>query len=276
MYFLCTTCGTQYPSSPVAPKRCSICDEERQYVNPNGQSWTTLEELRESQTYMNEFIREEDGLYSLTTKPRLAIGQTAYVVQAGDFKLLWDCVAYLDEPTLQALKDLGGINAIAISHPHYYTTHVEWTKALNVPVYLHEADKEWVVRQDSSTQFWSGEKLELAPGLALHRLGGHFDGGTVVHWEQGNDGKGILLTGDIIQVVQDTRWVSFMYSYPNLIPLPAFKVKLIADRVKELKFDRIYNAFHRAVKAHASESVQRSAERYIQALEGKHGNKPGS
>ncbi|RIX50105.1 MBL fold metallo-hydrolase [Paenibacillus nanensis] len=271
MQYVCTTCGTQYPSAPEAPERCLICDEERQYVNPNGQSWTTLEALRESKTYSNEIKKEEDGLYSLSTRPRFAIGQTAYLVQAGGFHLLWDCVAYLDEHTLQALAELGGVDAIAISHPHYYTTHAEWAKALGVPVYLHVDDRQWAVRQDSSTVFWSGEKLELAPGLALHRLGGHFDGGTVAHWEQGNDGKGVLLTGDIIQVVQDRRWVSFMYSYPNLIPLPAFKVKRIADKVRDLPFDRIYNAFNRMVKANAAESVQRSAARYIQALEGKHG-----
>lgn len=66
----------------------------------------------------------------------------------------------------------------------------------------------------------------------------------------------------------DRNWVSFMYSYPNLIPLPAAKVEDIADRVSGLKFDRIYNSFHRVVKENASQSVQKSAKRYIAALEG--------
>lgn len=268
--YVCHTCGTQYPPSLFPPERCSICDEERQYVRKDGQTWTTLEDLRESHTYRNEFKREETGLTSITTKPNFAIGQSAYVVQTEGFNLLWDCIAYHDEQTLDTLKAMGGIDAIAISHPHYYTTHMEWARALNVPVYLHEDDREWVVRHDAAVTFWSGDKLGLAPGLSLHRLGGHFDGGTVAHWEQGNEGKGVLLTGDIIQVAADRRWVSFMYSYPNMIPLPAFQVEDIANRVKALRFDRIYNAFNRIVEERAHEAVQASARRYIDALEGKY------
>lgn len=78
----------------------------------------------------------------------------------------------------------------------------------------------------------------------------------------------MLLTGDVIQVVPDQNWVSFMYSYPNLIPLPAEKVRDIASKVGALPFNRIYNAFHRIVKEDARAAVQKSAERYIAALDG--------
>jgi hypothetical protein len=266
---ICTTCGTQYPLSSEPPERCAICDEERQYINPNGQSWTTLESMRESNQYTNEILHEEEGLYSITTKPEFAIGQTAYFVQNQGFNLLWDCITYLDNSTLEEVKKLGGVQAIALSHPHYYSAQVVWAEALDAPIYIHEDDKEWVMRPSDKIQFWSGETLELVDSLTLHRLGGHFKGGTVLHWENGNDGKGILLTGDIIQVVADRKWVSFMYSYPNLIPRPAKKVAEIAGKVAGLKFDRLYNAFHRVVLENANESVQKSAERYIAALEGK-------
>ncbi|KIL34779.1 hypothetical protein SD71_17220 [Cohnella kolymensis] len=265
--YICTTCGTQNSSSELPPARCSICDEARQFVNPDGQAWTTLAEMRDGKTFRNMISHDEENLYSITTEPEFAIGQTAYLVKADGFNLLWDCITYLDDQTLQQLEELGGIDAIGISHPHYYSAMVEWAQAFHVPVYLHADDKEWVMRSSDSIHFWSGEQLKLAGGLSLHRLGGHFQGGTVLHWASGNEGKGILLTGDIIQVAADRRWVSFMYSYPNLIPLPAAKVQDIAHRVKDLKFDRIYNAFHRVVKENAAESVQKSAERYIKALQ---------
>ena len=47
----------------------------------------------------------------------------------------------------------------------------------------------------------------------------------MLHWAGGADGRGALLSGDIVQVVPDRRYVSFMYSYPNLIPLPAAAVE---------------------------------------------------
>lgn len=265
--YICVTCGVQYEGSIQEPERCVICNEERQYVNPIGQSWITLETMKK-ENYQNIIGLEEKGLYSVKTSPAFGIGQTAYIVQSEGFNLLWDCLSFIDDRTINKIKELGGINAIALSHPHYYSTQVEWAEVFNVPIYIHEDDEEWVMRPSDKIIFWSGNSLEVHVGLVVHRLGGHFKGGAVLEWKNGNEEKGILLTGDIIQVVADNQWVSFMYSYPNLIPLPANKVQEIADIVNELKFDRIYNAFHRVVKEKAKMSVQKSAKRYVDALNG--------
>lgn len=267
--YICVTCGTEYPPSENPPENCSICNEERQYVNPHGQSWTTLTKMKTDSSYQNEILSEEDGLYSLTTKPGFAIGQTAYLVQGKGFNLLWDCLTYLDERTVAEIERLGGLQAIALSHPHYYSSQVEWAETFDVPIFIHEDDRQWIMRPSDHIHLWSGEKLQLSEGLSLHRLGGHFKGGTVLLWEDGAHGQGALLTGDIIQVVADHKWVSFMYSYPNLIPLPAKKVADISSRVSALQFHRLYNAFHRVVEEHAKDAVKRSADRYIAALEGK-------
>lgn len=267
--YICRTCGTQYSTSPESPESCAICNEERQYVHPDGQTWTTLEELRDGKQYQNKLVSLEKGLTSITTTPSFAIGQSAYLVETNPFCLLWDCIPFLDEDTIKSIKEKGGLDAIALSHPHYYSTQVEWAEIFDCPIYIHEDDQEWVQRPSDRIVFWSGDVLELHKGLTIHRLGGHYRGGAVLHWADGNEGKGILLTGDIIQVVSDHRWVSFMYSYPNLIPLPASKVKQIAEQVKSIPFDRIYNAFHKCVREDANGAVQRSAERYVAALVGK-------
>lgn len=78
----------------------------------------------------------------------------------------------------------------------------------------------------------------------------------------------VMLSWDIIQVVADTDWVSFMYSYPNLIPLPPEKVQEIAEKVQPLTFDELYNAFHKKVSKDANNAVQLSAQRYIAAIRG--------
>ncbi|MCF6409438.1 MBL fold metallo-hydrolase [Pseudalkalibacillus salsuginis] len=267
--FICTTCGVQYPESTHEPESCPICREERQYVNPKGQDWTTLYTMIESRGYKNEIEQEEENLYSIKTTPGFGIGQTAYLVREDGFNVLWDCITYLDQKTIKAIGKLGGIDAIALSHPHYYSTQVEWAHAFDAPIYIHGDDRQWVMEPSERIHFWSGEELQLKSGITLHRLGGHFSGGAVLHWKEGNAGKGVLLTGDIIQVVADQNWVSFMYSYPNLIPLPARKVEDIANRVRPLGFDRIYSAFHKIVKTKANEAVQRSAKRYMDAIEGK-------
>jgi len=255
--FLCVTCGTEYPDSPAPPSRCAICDEERQYVGFDGQRWTTLSELRGGHT--NEWIEWEPGVTAIRTQPAFAIGQRAFYFQS----MLWDCISLLDEATMKAIGQRGGLKAIAISHPHYYTTMVAWMDAFDVPVYLHEADRKWVMRPDPRLVFWSGETKQLHDGITLIRAGGHFDGGTVLHWPGGERGKGTLFTGDIIQVVPDRRWVSFMYSYPNLIPLSLAAVQRIAASVEPFEFDRIYGAFHPLqVDTDAKNAIRRSVERY--------------
>jgi hypothetical protein len=267
-HFICVTCGIQYEQSTLPPDSCLICNEERQYIHPEGQSWTTLEKMIQEKVYKNDIIQEEDNLYSIHTIPNFGISQFAYLVQNQGFNILWDCITYLDRTTIQVLEELGGIDAIALSHPHYYSTQVEWAEAFDALIYIHEDDREWITRPSERIVFWSGENHELNNGLNLHRLGGHFKGATVLEWQHGNKGLGVLLSGDVIQVVPDQNWVSFMYSYPNLIPLPVNKVSEMAERVKIMKFDRIYNAFHRMVKSDGIAVVERSANRYIKALQG--------
>jgi hypothetical protein len=103
----------------------------------------------------------------------------------------------------------------------------------------------------------------------LIRCGGHFPGGAVLHWPAGAEGRGVLLSGDIIQGVPDRRWVSFMYSYPNYIPLNAPAVEHIVAAVDPYAFERVYSAFHPLqVMENGKGAVRRSAERYLRAIHG--------
>jgi glyoxylase-like metal-dependent hydrolase (beta-lactamase superfamily II) len=243
-----------------------ICSEERQYIGFNGQQWTSIDDLRRE--CANTFHPREDSLTAILTQPGFAINQRAFLVETAGGNILWDCVALLDDAVMEFVRDRGGLSAIAISHPHYYTTMVEWSRAFgNVPVYLHSADRRWVVRNDDCLRFWEGDRLTLHDKITLIRCGGHFEGGSVLHWPAGAEGRGVLLSGDIIQVVPDRRWVSFMYSYPNLIPLGAGAIKSIMAAVEPFAFDRIYGAFHPMdLIGDGSAAVRRSGERYLRAI----------
>jgi hypothetical protein len=101
----------------------------------------------------------------------------------------------------------------------------------------------------------------------LLRTGGHFPGATVLHSRYGADGKGALLVGDIAHVAIDRRHVSFMYSYPNYIPLNAVAVRRIADVVAPLAFDRIYGAWWgRNIESGAKAAFDASVRRYLAAI----------
>ena len=261
--FVCTACGTQYPDADAAPASCPICTDPRQYVPLDGQRWTTVAELAGGH---HNTIRQEGELVGITTTPRFAIGQRALLVPYGHANLLWDCVTLLDEATALEIERRGGLAGIAISHPHYYSAMVEWAHRFDCQIHLHAADSHWVMRPDEHVHHWEGERLALDHGLTLIRGGAHFRGGTILHRAAG---AGTLLTGDIIQVIPDRTHVGFMWSYPNLVPLPDAEVQRMVAALEPFAYDAIHGAFPGtfiATDAHAV--VRRSAERYTRALSG--------
>jgi glyoxylase-like metal-dependent hydrolase (beta-lactamase superfamily II) len=263
--WICVTCGTQFAASDPPPVECPICQDERQYVGPQGQRWTTMEELE--RRHNNVFRVLEPGLIGIGTTPAFAIGQRALLVRTAEGNVLWDCISLLDRSTVELVRALGGIRAIAISHPHFYSSMVEWSRAFDAPVHLHAADSSWVMRADPAISFWEGETLQMLGGLIAIRTGGHFEGGTVLYWPQGAGGAGALLSGDLIMVVPDPGHVSFMYSYPNLIPLGPEGVRKVVAAVAPYRFDRIYGAWwDRVVERDGKACVERSAARYLAAI----------
>ncbi len=266
-HYICITCGTQYPATDQPPTSCPICEDERQYVNPDGQTWTTLERLREK--HRNVFNEVGPGLTTIQTEPSFAIGQRAHLIQTPAGNILWDCVTLLDDETVERIQALGGLAAIAISHPHFHTTIAEWSHTFDAPVHIHRDNQQYVMRpNDSAIEYWQGETFEPLLGITLIRCGGHYHGSTALHWANAGDGQGALFTGDTIREVADHRWVTFMYSYPNSIPLDASSVRRIADAVAPYRFERLHSAFGRPLTTDANGAIQRSAERYIARVEG--------
>jgi Metallo-beta-lactamase superfamily len=264
---ICCACGTSYPDAPTPPSRCPICEDERQFVPRGGQVWTTPGKLAGG--HVNAWRRLETDLFEIQTHPGFGIGQRALLLRTSGGNILWDCISLLDDATEALIRGWGGLRAIAISHPHYYTCMQDWARSFDCPVYLHAADANWVMRPDPAIRHWDGETLEIAQGVTLLRLGGHFPGGSVLHWARGADARGALLSGDIVQVAADLSRVSFLWSYPNMMPLAAATVRRIADTLAAWEFERIYGAFpKRQVTAGGARAVARSAARYIELLEG--------
>ncbi len=269
--FICVQCGTQFSETVEPPPRCPICEDERQFVRHAGQEWTTLKRL--ATDHRNRLEEEAPRLLGIGTEPEFAIGQRALLLQSPGGNLLWDCITVLDDHTIAEVNSRGGIRAIAISHPHFYSSMVEWAECFDARIFLHAADREWVMRPadaGSRIQFWEGTTFALWDDLTLINCGGHFEGGTVLHWpaeSRGRGSKGALLTGDIITVVQDHCYVSFMRSYPNLIPLGAAAIHRILERIEPFSFEQIYGGWWKAnVLADAKAAVVRSAERYLRAI----------
>jgi len=208
------------------------------------------------------------GITSVETRPTFAIGQRALLVQHPDGNVLWDCVSFVDQETVDSLAALGGVSAIAISHPHFYSSMVEWSQAFgDVPIYLHNGDAAWVSRPDPRVTFWAGETYPIVNGLTLVRCGGHFNGSSVLHVAGSAEGRGALLTGDTVKVGWDRQSVSVMRSYPNLIPVGPTALAHVEQVLAAFAYDDIHGAWTgHSIRGNAKAIVARSLARYRQAI----------
>jgi hypothetical protein len=261
----CETCGAQCPDSGNPPASCPICEDERQFVGWKGQTFLTREALAERHRMV---WRDDLGLTGIALEPSFAIGQRALLVPLADGCLMWDCVPLATPEAIAHVRSLGGLKAIAISHPHYYGAVADWSEEFGgVRVYLHGDDRAWVTRPHRSIAPWTGDSCRLSEDILILRTGGHFAGGTVLHWRGAAEGRGALFTGDVAMVAMDRRSLSFMYSYPNYIPLNASAVRRIAEAVEPLAFDRIYGAWWgRNIASGAKAAFDASVQRYLAAI----------
>jgi hypothetical protein len=236
-------------------------------------------------------------MISIWTEPQLAIGQRTILCCTPQGNILWDCITYLDDETVARINELGGVAAIVISHPHYYTTMLHWAEAFGCPVYLSGEDEEWVLRKGEAQQLWTGKELELLDGqFRVVKVGGHFPGSSVMWWK----GERKLFVADTITVVPSgvyhvdrlpgTSSFTFMWSYPNMvgvsisfssvgvwltspalgapqIPLPPDEVHSIWKGLADLDFEDCHGAFWlRDTRGNSKARVLESAQLFVKFM----------
>lgn len=236
---ICNACGTQYNIDEIKDNHCTICDDDRQYIPENGQTWTNHDELLNTRSVQIKCIHS--NLYELTILPSFAIGQRAFLILSKSGNILWDCIPLLDESTIAFIKSKGGLKAIAISHPHYYSNMLTWASTFNCPVYIHKKDKEWTPKSDT-INLWIGEKMNLWDGIKIINIGGHFPGACILYVPFFSENKTVFC-GDSLFISRSKRHIAIMYSYPNQIPLPISEIQRIRHLLKKCQFDTLYGAF---------------------------------
>lgn len=255
--YICKGCGVQRPTTP--PAICPICADPRQYGPASAQAWMTPDVLVAG--HGNAFRQVAPDVMTIRTSPQVGIGQRAFLLRTPAGNVLWDCIPLLDDATVEIIGALGGLAAVAISHPHFYAAMARWGQTFGCPVLVHARDREWVPEMHPSITLWDGDNHEVVPGVDLHRLGGHFPGSAVLHWR----GRKALFAGDTVLVTADRRHVTFQWSYPNDVPLPADTVRGMAARLAKLDFDALYSPFEARgdIIGDAKEAVARSAARHL-------------
>lgn len=258
-YTVCITCGTYYPPSQT-PELCTICMDERQYIPVMGQQWTTPDKMRSHHSVKINKLRR--GLYELEVNPAFAIGQRALLILSEKGNVLWDCIPLLDEQAIAFIKSKGGLKAIAISHPHYYSNMNEWAETFHCPIYIHQNDVMHIVDKREQISLWKGTELALWDGMKVKLMGGHFDGSSILH-VPGLSEKGTILCGDTVYISPSMQHMAVMYSYPNRIPLPIHEANSVLKKFLEIPFDSIYGFYsYQNILENAGEILRKSLSKY--------------
>lgn len=235
--FICSTCGTQFDDAAAPPSACPICSDPRQYVGWDGQHWTTHAELAAE----HRLRVGTDGTLLAIDLPGFGIPQRALHVATDAGNILWETLSIVTDEAVAALEAAGGVDLIAISHPHFYAAMIEWSDALGgMPILVNAADQEWIQRRSPAVRTWHGDEYRLSPTVALYRCPGHFPGSTVLYWAAAPGGRAVLLAGDSVHVAQDRRHVAFAYSVPNHIPAHPDDVRATQARLAGLPIDDVY------------------------------------
>ncbi|RUS25645.1 hypothetical protein BC938DRAFT_471848 [Jimgerdemannia flammicorona] len=262
--YICQTCGVQHAPSEHPPADCAICLDPRQYVGRQGQQWTTLQELRASHHVIFTPDERDERVVVVRTVPEFAIGQNAYILRTPKGNVMWDCQSLIDQGAIDYIQSIGGLKAIVISHPHFYDSCVEWSQALgNIPIYISAADKQWIMRPDPQRiVLWEGDTLSLLDGeVTVVRCGGHFDGSCVLIWHRGNNP--CAFSADTVMVAADRHHVSFMWSYPNYVPLSPDAVRGVWIALRSFAFEEIFGIRGDPIREGGRRIVLESAKRYI-------------
>ncbi|HZX58783.1 MAG TPA: hypothetical protein VFE54_08660 [Mucilaginibacter sp.] len=258
---ICTTCGTRFPHNERVPALCPICNDDRQFINLKGQSWTSDEELKKDHSV--KISRINDRLYTLTIKPDFAIGQRAFLLLSPGGNILWDCIPLLDKAAKEFIHSKGGLKAVAFSHPHFYSNMNEWAAEFNCPIYIHQNDKPWIFNHGPNVKLWGGDEKPLWDDIKLVHVGGHFPGSGMLHIASLSSG-GAMLCGDSLYISRSLRHTAVMFSYPNSIPLLRDDFEAFYARVSKLKFDTLYGATFEGqqLEGNAYEIFTNSMNRY--------------
>ncbi|KAL8951986.1 MAG: hypothetical protein Q9222_002078 [Ikaeria aurantiellina] len=289
---ICKACGSQYDAiKGEHPKHSeNTLQDPRQFVPPSGQQWTNLRSVRES--HKNKWKQDavNPKIWSIWTEPKVrnnecfgsdyvpdhtslkfAIGQRAILVENTNGNVLWDLITLLDDSTIEFIKSRGGLKAIVISHPHFYTTYIEWAQTFDCPVYLSTEDKEWLCRglpTDVNTIFIGGtvKATEILPGVTAITAGGHFPGSLVLHWDDHLFIADTIMTVPVSQLLAffafNIRLIrtqsaytphprppgqtsyTFQWSIPNMIPLGPDDIWSIWQAMKPYDFHTTFGGFN--------------------------------
>ena len=174
------------------PGVCVVRADERQWLPPGGQRWTTLADLAAAGHAFD--VREvEPGLTGIGADPPVAIGQRSLLVATPGATSLGPVGVHRRR---RGDRGPGGGRA-ELRHrqpPALLRRDRPVGGAFGAEILVLADDAGLAASRTRRLGPDLGRTPDVLPGVTLIQCGGHFPGSAVLHWADGADGRGALLT----------------------------------------------------------------------------------
>ena len=241
----CTNCGHWQRWPAPGPTVCPVCADVRNALPRDGFVFATVEEVAAAVT-CTVAKTPVDGIVEHGTTPRFGLDSRGWVIETDAGLVGFECAPYYDGPALQGLRDRGGLAVLAASHVHGYGALWQLQAELQPPV-VAVGVRDLVWTKAFRVTWPVDETLEIAPGLVLHRTGGHFDGHTVLHDRR----RQVLFCGDSLKVDLDADGrpvaLSAHKAFHAQIPLSHAELRAYREIVVGLEFGAVFTPFEGVV-----------------------------
>ncbi len=241
--YACTNCG-HWQRWPSVPQVCPVCADVRNALPEDGFAFATTDEVdaRATCSWGPTVCR---GVHEFRCEPRFGLDSRGWVLESDVGLVGFECAPWYDEGALDELRRRGGLQVLASSHVHGYGALWRLQEQLAPPVVaVGVRDLPWT--KAFRVTWPADDVLELAPGLTMHRTGGHFDGHSVLH----DSRRGVLFCGDSLKVdlgpSGDAVALSAHKAFHAQIPLSHGELRDYRAVIPPLEFDTVCTPFEGA------------------------------
>ena len=245
--YSCANCG-HWQRWFAEPPFCPVCTDVRNALPDDGWAWITPADLADRQARWAEVA---PGVTGYWVEPQVGLGTTGWVIETAAGLVGWEGAGIYPQDSLTELRRRGGLVALGASHVHGYGALWQLQDELAPPVLaIGVDDLQWT--KAFRVTWPTDDRHELAPGLVMHRSGGHFPGHSVLHDER----RGILFVGDLLKVDLDGDTpvgLSCHKAFHAQIPLSHAEVRQARALVERLEFDAVATPFEFAAPVSAKQ-----------------------
>ena len=242
----CTHCGfwhTWFERQAPSTLNCVLCSDVRNALPPGG--WDYADAGRVAgmvRTHWKEFT---PGIWGFWCEPRYGLAGTGWLIRRDDGNVGFEGAPYYHDDALGQVERLGGLRVLSASHPHGYGALWQLQERFTPELVIHREDVRYTKAFRVTTV--ADDEHEVAPGLTLHHVAGHYEGQCVLF----DRAHAALFAGDSLKFDDidgggRVHALSCHKGYHYQIPLSRGELRRYREVYERLPFERAFTPFEYA------------------------------